>query len=161
MVKWWPFMRGGQTSPNYRLNSRRAGRRGLCLMPSDLPWRDGDLRKVPQITRKQLLGDILVKPRAQIRPASHQGTHGSFSNERILLLKLYLYCTDSPDHVGLAFRQPSLRRDCPITFAAWNHGQGHSMKRMIAVLLQLLMKNPNQISARDSGPCHNVLSQCT
>ena len=52
-------MKGAPTSRNCRQSWLRAGRAGSIYYAFDLLWRNGDLRKLPQIERKQLLLDLL------------------------------------------------------------------------------------------------------
>ena len=52
-------MRDAPISPNCRLSWLQAGKAASSTMPSHLLWRNGDLRKLPQIERKQLLSDLL------------------------------------------------------------------------------------------------------
>src|SRR6476620_11598255 len=59
MARWWLSMRDAPISPNCRLSWLQAGKAASSTMPSHLLWRNGDLRKLPQIERKQLLSDLL------------------------------------------------------------------------------------------------------
>jgi bifunctional non-homologous end joining protein LigD len=52
-------MRGEPTSRSCRQSWLRAGKGRLIYYAFDLLWRNGDLRKVPQTERKQLLLDLL------------------------------------------------------------------------------------------------------
>ena len=56
MGKWSSSMRDGQTFPDFRPSSPQANRTACAF---DLLWRDGGLRKRPQIERKQMLADLL------------------------------------------------------------------------------------------------------
>ena len=52
-------MKAAPTSPNSRRSWRRGRQDRLIYYAFDLLWRDGDLRKLPQIERKQALSDLL------------------------------------------------------------------------------------------------------
>jgi bifunctional non-homologous end joining protein LigD len=52
-------MKAVLTSPNYRPNSPQGSRTGSLFYAFDLLWRDGDLRKLPQLKRKQMQADLL------------------------------------------------------------------------------------------------------
>jgi bifunctional non-homologous end joining protein LigD len=56
--RWWSSTMAEQTSRSYRLNA--AGNQDrLTFYAFDLLLRDGDLRRLPQIERKQALVDLL------------------------------------------------------------------------------------------------------
>lgn len=56
--KWWSFMKTAPTSQNYRLNLLPGDRTGWSITPLTFCG-DGDLRKLPQINRKQAVPDLL------------------------------------------------------------------------------------------------------
>jgi hypothetical protein len=57
-VKWWSSMMVAPISPSFRPNSPRASRI-VSSTTLSIFRRDGDLRKLPQVERKQMLSDLL------------------------------------------------------------------------------------------------------